>query len=41
MFAFLKIQYQLGKVDNSKLKSFVPKWITADQYTEITGEVYA
>ena len=40
MFAFLKIQYQLGKVDNIKLKSFVTKWITAEQYQEITGEAY-
>ncbi len=41
MFAFLKIQYQFGKIDNDKLKGFVTKWITAAEYTEITGEDYA
>ena len=35
MFAFLKIQYQLGRIDAATLRSFVPKWITGEQAKEI------
>ena len=41
MFSFLKIQFQLGTVTKEQLAAWVPKWITADQYKEITGEDYA
>ena len=41
MFNFLKIQYDLGNLSKERLKNCVPKWITAEEYTEITGEDYA
>lgn len=40
MYDFLKIQYQLGTVDSTSLKAFIPKWISADQYKTITGTDY-
>lgn len=35
MFEFLKIQYQLGRIDAEALKAFVPRWITGAQVQEI------
>jgi len=40
MYDFILIQYQLGKITVEKARSFVGKWITAEQYEEITGEAY-
>lgn len=37
MFEFLKLQYQMGKIDADKLQSYVPRWITQEQADEITG----
>ena len=40
-FNFLKIQYELKSIGNDQLKSAVAKsYITADEYQQITGEVY-
>lgn len=41
MFEFLKIQYELKTVDDKKLATYVPKYISADQFKQITGEDYA
>lgn len=37
MYNFLSIQYRLGKLTDEQLAAFVPKYITAEQYKEITG----
>ena len=37
MFEFLKLQYQMGKIDADKLQSYVPRWITQDEYNQIVG----
>lgn len=37
MFEFLKLQYQMGKIDAAKLQSYVPRWITQEQANEIMG----
>lgn len=41
MFNFLKLRYQMRKITAEQLKAYVPKWITAEQYAEITGEAFA
>ena len=38
MFDFLKIQYQLGHIDQQKLESFVGVWITQQEYQSIVAE---
>lgn len=38
MFKFLKLQYKMGKVTKEQLAAMVPKYITAEQYKQITGE---
>ena len=38
MFEFLKLQYQMGKIDADKLKSYVPRWISEDEYNQIVGD---
>lgn len=40
-YPFLKIQYDNGVISKERLKSSVPKWITAEEYQIITGEEYA
>lgn len=41
MVAFLKIQLQMGNTNAVKIKNaVVKKWITADEYLQITGVVY-
>ena len=37
MFEFIKIQYKLGRISADKVRSYVPKWLTAEQATEIIG----
>lgn len=37
MYNFIKIQYRLGNLTDEQLVVFVPKYITAEQYKEITG----
>lgn len=35
MYEFIKTQYLLGKITADKVRSYVPKWITAEQAEEI------
>ena len=37
MFKFIKLQYDMGKIDAATVASFVPKFITADEFETITG----
>ena len=39
MFEFICIQYRMGKLTGDQVRSFAPRWITAEQAAEITGEV--
>lgn len=39
MYEFLKLQYQMGKIDAEMLQSYVPHWITQDEYNQIVGDV--
>lgn len=42
MFGTLKKLYDSGRLPATNLKKAVTlNWITAEQYTEITGEAYA
>lgn len=42
MFERLKALYEKGSLNNTGIANAVVRgWITADQYQEITGEVYA
>lgn len=36
MFDFLKIQYELGKITKEQLYSYVPTWISEQEYNNIT-----
>ena len=38
MFNFIKIQFDMGRIDAVKVASFVPKLITAEEFETITGE---
>ena len=38
MFKFLKLQYERGKITAEQLHSYVPRWITEEQYQEVVGE---
>jgi hypothetical protein len=35
MYDFISLQYQLGRIDATKVRSYAPKWITAEQAEEI------
>ncbi len=37
MFEFIKIQYKLGRISADKVRSYVPKWLIAEQAAEIIG----
>lgn len=37
-FNFIRAQYQLGKLTDAQVHAFVPKYITEEQYLEITGQ---
>lgn len=40
MFDFIKYQYQMGKITESQVRGFAPRWLTAEQAEEIVnGEV--
>jgi len=39
MFEFIRIQYQLGKIDSEKVQSYVGRWITQEQAEEIIGNI--
>lgn len=38
MFEFLRIQYQMGKINQQQLKSFTGKYITEKEYQKIIGD---
>ena len=38
MLQFIKIQYKLGRISVDKVRSYVPRWLTAEQAAEIIGE---
>lgn len=40
MFNFVKSMYEKGKADAQRVKTYVPKFITEEEYKEITGEEY-
>lgn len=35
MYEFIRLQYIMGMIDDEKVTSFVPKWITKEQSEEI------
>ena len=37
MYDFLKLQYEMGKITAEKLHTYVPRWISEEQYQEIIG----
>lgn len=37
MYDFIRIQYQLGKLTDSQVRNFAPKWITWEQVDDILG----
>ena len=39
MLEFIRIQYQMGRLTADQVRSFAPRWITAEQAEEIAGEV--
>ena len=39
MYEFIRIQYRLGCLTADQVRSFAPRWITAEQAEEIAGEV--
>lgn len=42
MYSFILNQWIMRKIDEAKVQSYVPKWITAEQATSIlaTPQVY-
>lgn len=40
MYNFVKSMFDKGKADSDRIKSYVPKFITPDEYKEITGTEY-
>lgn len=37
MYKFLLYQFEMGHITAKKLRTYVPRWITEDQYNEIVG----
>ena len=37
MYNFLRIQFRLGRISAAQLATLIGTYITAEQYTEITG----
>ena len=37
MYNFLRIQFRLGRISEAQLATLIGTYITAEQYTEITG----
>ena len=40
MYNFVLRQYQYENITKEDVKSYVPKYITSEQYKQITGEEY-
>ncbi len=38
MYLFIKIQYMLKMIDEQKVMSYVPRWITEEQANAIIGK---
>ena len=38
MVGFVRIQFLLGKIDENKVLSYVPKWITAEEAETIIND---
>ncbi|MGI5824468.1 MAG: hypothetical protein ACOX7J_02745 [Bacillota bacterium] len=38
MLEFIEIQYRLGKINSSKVLSYVPRWLSADEAYSIIGQ---
>ena len=39
MFEFIRVQYILGRIDEAKVMSYVPKWLDSEQADEILNIV--
>jgi uncharacterized XkdX family phage protein len=39
-YYYINLYYQMGLYTKSDVATFVPAYITAEQYQQITGEVY-
>lgn len=37
MYEFIRLQYQMGKIDQEQVHLFVPMWITEEQADIIIG----
>ncbi len=37
LFDFIKLQYQMGKITESQVRNFAPRWISWEQVEEILG----
>ena len=37
MFAFIALQYRMGRLTAQQVWAFVPKWLTQEQAEELTG----
>lgn len=35
MYDFIRLQYQMGNIDEQQVRSFVPTWITTEQADKI------
>ena len=35
MYDFIKIQYEMGRINEDKVLSYVPKWITVEEAESI------
>jgi hypothetical protein len=40
MYNFIRYRYLLGRITADEVRAFVPRYITAEQYTAITGDEY-
>lgn len=38
MYEFIKIQYEMGKLTDDQVRSFVPRWITKEQAEAIINQ---
>lgn len=38
MFEFIKIQFELGRIDADQVQAFVPRWISDGQAKDILKE---
>lgn len=35
MFEFLKLQYEMGRINKGQLERYVPKWLSEDEKDQI------